>query len=276
MSEESHQTSPNIIPPLTYPGGKTKHIERFLKYIPTSAKTKGILSPFFGGGGFEFYLASHGYTVYASDHNPLLVNFYDCLRKNPRRLTEYVERLVPMTSNKFYKILDILQSVSMYSKQSESTSFKLASFFYALNKTSFNGLGRNISKEKTDRFNRRKFDSLRTFVFPTRLHLYCIDYRKLLTKHPHMFAFVDPPYVKTITHYGLEGGKEKFDHTELADILMKRKSGWMLTYNDVSQIRKLYKSSSNKFISIDPTTGYANVRGTESSGYKQLLVIHKP
>jgi DNA adenine methylase len=266
-----------IVPPLTYPGGKSKHIETFLNYIPPSAKTKGILSPFFGGGGFEFYLANHGYTVYASDNNPLLVNFYSCIKKDPRRLTEYVERLVPMTPQKFYTILNLLQSASFSdSKQySDSVLFKLASFFYVLNKTSFNGLGRNISKEKTDRFNRRNFNSLKTFVFPPTLHLYCVDYKILLKKHPHMFAFVDPPYVKTITHYGLEGGKEKFDHVELADILMKRKSSWMLTYNDVPQIRKLYKSTSNKFISIDPTTGYANVSGTLASGYKQILVIHK-
>lgn len=263
-----------IIPPLTYPGGKSKHVQRFLKYIPTSAKTKGILSPFFGGGGFEFYLASLGYDVYASDHNPLLVNFYTCLRKNAPRLTDYVERLVPMTSKKFYTILDILQSVNINSNQSDSTLFKLASFFYALNKTSFNGLGRNLSKEKTERFNRRNFSSLRSFEFPSTLHLYCTDYKKLFDKHPHMFAFVDPPYVKSITHYGLKGGKEKFNHTELAHILMNRKSGWMLTYNDVAQIRKLYKSQTNKFISIDPTIGYANVNGTESSGYKQVLVVH--
>ena len=67
----------------------------------------------------------------------------------------------------------------------------------------------------------------------------------------------------------------RVNHVELADILMKRKSGWMLTYNDVPQIRKLYKDVTNKFVSIDPTKGYTNVSGTQSSGYKQILVIHK-
>lgn len=253
---------------LTYPGGKMKHIGKFMKYLP---QTKVVISPFLGGGSFEFFLASQGYTVYTSDHNCHLVNFYNCLRKDPHKLASYVSRLFPMSRTKFQKILDILRQIHKIDK----LNYRLASLFFALNKTSFNGIGRNISHEKMDRFNRHKdrlLDKIKTFQYPQTLHIVHADYKSLLKKFPNTFVFVDPPYVMNVTHYGLKGGQETFNHLELADMLHKRKSQWMLTYNDVPQVRSLYKS--NHIYKIEPTTGYANVEGTQNSGYKQILIMN--
>jgi len=253
---------------LTYPGGKMKHIDKFMKYLPS---TKFIISPFLGGGSFEFFLANQGYTVYASDHNCNLVNFYNCLRKDPSKLASCVSQLFPMTRTKFKKILDILRQIRTINK----LDYRLASLFFALNKTSFNGIGRNISQEKMDRFNLhrdRLLEKIKTFQFPPTLHIIYTDYKSLLKKFPQAFAFVDPPYFVNVTHYGLKGGQETFNHSELADILHRRNSKWMLTYNDVSQVRSLYKS--NHIYKIDPTIGYANVKGTQNSGYKQILITN--
>jgi DNA adenine methylase len=253
---------------LTYPGGKMKHIETFMKYMP---KTQLIVSPFLGGGSFEFFLANQGYTVYASDHNPHLFNFYKCLKHNPHKLSQYVSHLFPMSRSKFKTILEVLRHVNAIPKP----NYKLASLFFALNKSSFNGIGRNISQEKMERFNRHKdrlIQKIRTFHFPPTLHIVNVDYKILLKKFPHAFAFVDPPYVMHITHYGLKGGNETFDHVELSNILRARKSKWILTYNDVPYVRSLYKNFHVR--KIDPTIGYSNVKGTRDSGYKQILITN--
>jgi len=251
---------------LTYPGGKMKHIDKFMKYLP---QTKVVISPFLGGGSFEFFLASQGYAVYTSDHNCHLVNFYNCLRKDPHKLASHVSQLFPMTRTKFQKMLDILRQIHNIDK----LNYRMASLFFALNKTSFNGIGRNISQEKMERFNRHKdrlLNRIEKFQFPPTLHIVYADYKSLLKKFPHAFAFVDPPYFLKITHYGLKGGQETFNHSELADMLHKRKSQWMLTYNDVPQVRSLYKTK--HIHKLDPTTGYSNVKGTHDFGYKQILI----
>ena len=257
---------------LTYPGGKMKHIDKFMKHLPP---TKVVVSPFLGGGSFEFFLAGKGYTVYASDHNCHLVNFYNCLKKDPSKLSSYVSQLFPMSRSKFQKILDILRQMETSSHKIDKPNYRLASLFFALNKTSFNGIGRNISHEKMDRFNRHKdrlLEKIKNVPFPPTLHIVYTDYKSLLKKFPQDFAFVDPPYLVNVTHYGLKGGSETFNHSELADILHRRKSQWMLTYNDVPQVRSLYKS--NHIYKLDPTIGYANVEGTQKSGYKQILITN--
>lgn len=69
------------ISPLRYPGGKTRACKildlELLKYFDVS-HFENIVSPFFGGGSFEFYLQNkYGYVIIANDKFTPLYNFWN-------------------------------------------------------------------------------------------------------------------------------------------------------------------------------------------------------
>lgn len=258
---------------LTYPGGKVRHIEKFMQLLSKFPKRNVILSPFMGGGSFEIYLAKKGWTVYASDHNYHIVNFYKSLQLDKHKLAKYIKMLYPVTRPKFYQYLHFTREI-----HSKSTiDLQLAALFFVINKTSFNGMCRSISNRNVDTFNRgidRILEDIKTFEFPSTLHIYCKDYRYLLNKYPNEIAFMDPPYHVSNTYYGFKGNKEMFDHKELATSLNRRKAPWIVTYNDTSYIRKLFSQDYIK--KLRPTTGFMNAKGANPKGYDQLIITNFP
>ena len=69
--------------PLRYPGGKTrarKKLNEILEENFDITKFNGILSPFFGGGSFEFYLQNkYNIHLITNDRFTPLFNFwYNC------------------------------------------------------------------------------------------------------------------------------------------------------------------------------------------------------
>ena len=61
------------VSPLRYPGGKTRAISILSSYVSTYFPTKKVLlSPFFGGGSFELFMTTKGYTVHGNDPNAIL------------------------------------------------------------------------------------------------------------------------------------------------------------------------------------------------------------
>lgn len=250
---------------LTWPGSKLAHLSILCSHITENV----ILSPFFGSGALEFHLARTRphITIHASDHDELLVNFFSCLKSDPERLADIIMQAAknPMTK-------EIFDSMRSRLKNGIEDVFISAAEFYLVNKLSFNGLGRCASKEKLKRFNKNPqfyIKSIRTFQFPSNLHLHHMDYRQLLSTYPNDFVFADPPYHKSITHYGLLHRKETFNHEEFCQILKNRQSASLTTYNDDEFIRELYKDF--KILSIQPTTGFRNVRNGKS--FAQIMIF---
>jgi DNA adenine methylase len=253
---------------LTYPGGKQKYAEKFLALMPRSKKTP-IVSPFMGGGSIEVFLAREGYEVYAGDHSCHIINFFKCLQKDSYNLSKCVWHLSPVKRRDF----DAYKSTLQNTHKLKMPDFMAAAKFFIVNRVSFNGLGRNVSRDKLGRFNRNLRSTLQKMIdfdVPKNLHLYCTDYQKLLAKHPRAALFVDPPYDVKATHYGFGSGKETFDHERLAEILNRRRGRWILTYNDTPYVRRLYKG--NRVGKLKSTVGYNNLKNRVSKDYKQVLI----
>lgn len=70
----------NNISPLRYPGGKTracKYLNEILKNNFNISKFNKIISPFLGGGSFEFYIQNnYGLDIIANDKFYPLYNFW--------------------------------------------------------------------------------------------------------------------------------------------------------------------------------------------------------
>lgn len=230
---------------LVYPGSKRRNIPELLPLLPKPPCT--IISTFFGGGSFEFYLARHGYNVIACDVFPALFNFWNHVQLHPAELATCVsECFYPMDPELFKCIRDHLMSIR------EPSSVQHAAMFFVVSRCSFNGNNESVSRKKLDAFNKRNgyAHKIRQFVWPKNLTLLHMDYRELLNQHPNDFVYADPPYkLNVCSMYGFKGEHHKhFDQKEFAIQMKSRKSDWIVTYNDDLEMRDYFKGHSIQFI----------------------------
>ena len=216
--------------PLRYPGGKTRGVEFITRFFPKNLDK--LLSPFFGGGSIELYVASRGTKVFGYDLFSPLVEFWQCLITHPNELAEEVDKYYPLPKDKFYELQN--------TQTTFRTKLERAAVYYVLNRSSFSGstLSGGMSPEHP-RFTQTSIERLRNFYNPY-IDVQKADFKKSLNNHPYTFTYLDPPYLIKSSLYGKKGDAHKdFDHDGLADIL-KRREHWILSYNDCEEIRELY------------------------------------
>ena len=242
---------------LRYPGGKSRAVSEIMQYFPEDLKT--LVSPFLGGGAIELECARRGIRVYGYDSFNPLITFWKYVINSPELLSEEVEKYHPLDKSTFYK----LQKTQMDIED----SMEKAAVFYVLNRSSFSGatLSGGMSPGHP-RFNEASINRLAKFKIQN-LSVECLDFKDSIEKHPDDFLYLDPPYLTHQKLYGNKGSHHKsFDHQGLADILKKRK-GWVLSYNNCQEVRELYKD----YKIIEPKWAYG--MGKDKSS-KELLIIN--
>lgn len=203
-----------------------------------------LLSPFFGGGSVELLIAAKGIRVIGFDIFSPLVEFWQCMSDQPYELANEVEKYFPLPKERFYLLQ---QTQTQY-----QTKLQRAAVYYVLNRSSFSGstLSGGMSPGHP-RFTRSSIDRLRSFYNPY-IQVRNADFEYSLAVFPKAFAYLDPPYLIKNALYGRNGNAHKdFDHFKLASIL-KNRENWILSYNDSSEIRELYKD----YQIITPTWKY--------------------
>ena len=221
--------------PLRYPGGKTRAIKLLNTYIPEGKTT--LLSPFLGGGSFELYCRGKGMTVYANDlFRPLYV-FWKVLKERPTELQQRVQDLCPVTKDAFMTIRRTITEMT--------DELEIAAGYYIVNRCSFSGATfcGGFSQQSADgRMNQSAIDRLTT-VSLENITLSNADCVQFLNDHPQTddtLVYADPPYYIQTYVYGKDGDMhEGFNHERFATELKKR-SDWVLSYNDCPFIRELY------------------------------------
>ncbi len=244
--------------PLRYPGGKSRAVKGILSVFPENIER--MCSPFLGGGSIELACSSLGIKVYGYDIFSPLIDFWQEVLSNPEEIAERAREYLPLSRSEFYNL------------QKAYTSFKdkkeRATVFFVLNRSSFSGttLSGGMSPGHK-RFNNSAIERLEKFR-DDNLNVSCESFRESLSRHENDFLYLDPPYANGQAIYGDRGDTHKdFDHNGLANILNKR-DRWILSYNDCSTIRDLYKDF--KFIQLDWTYGMNN-----SKKSNEVLILSK-
>ena len=216
---------------LRYPGGKTRAVAHIRSFFPK--EIDALASPFMGGGSIEISCAADGIKVFAADAFAPLVNFWQHAKKDAGALADRVATHHPLARRQFY----ILQK----SAKGVRCDRERAAIFFVLNRSSFSGLTESGGMSPNHaRFNASAINRLRDFRADN-LEITCADYRETLRAHVDKFLYLDPPYANGGRLYGRRGDMhEGFDHEDLADRL-KARTGWVLSYNDHPDIRKLYQ-----------------------------------
>lgn len=221
--------------PLRYPGGKTRAIKVLKTFIPAGKTT--LLSPFLGGGSFELALANEGMQVYGNDLFHPLYTFWKVLKERPAELQTSVQAACPVTKEAFARLRSAILEMT--------DPLEIATAYYLVNRCSFSGstFCGGFSQQSADgRMNQAAIDRLMT-VSLVNMQLSNDDCIAFLRTHPqteNTVVYADPPYYIQTYVYGKDGDMhEGFDHAGFAAELKKR-TDWVLSYNDCPFIRELY------------------------------------
>jgi len=226
--------------PLRYPGGKT----RACKILNDIVTEKGfninvVVSPFFGGGSFEFHLCkNYGSKLIVNDKFKPLFSFWTCVK---HRNQELCEKLKTYLGNVDKETFTEMRKTIM----GETDILTQACKYFIINRCSFSGstLSGGFSQESS---NKRFTESSIKRISELKLDSVTItneDFAEFMRRDHNAFIFLDPPYYlgNNSKLYGSNGDMhENFDHEKLYDML-KTKKNWIMTYNNCDFIKELYK-----------------------------------
>jgi len=259
------------ISPLRYPGGKTRACkiidDVILQHFDITCFDT-IISPFFGGGSFEFYLQNkYDLKLIVNDKFTPLYNFWRQVKLNKTILCEELRKIKSVSKEQFmaYRntIMDLKDNILHQSIQ-----------YFIINRCSFSGstLSGGFSEEASSkRFTPSSINKIEALDF-TNIEIYNDDFYDFINNltNDKILVFLDPPYYLESKSklYGNNGDMhEGFNHKLLFDLLNTKKN-WIVTYNNCQHIRDMYKD----YIIIDVNWSYG-MNTTKSSS--EIIIISK-
>lgn len=270
---------------LRYPGGKTKAAKILEGFIP--ADVTSLVSPFFGGGSFENYLARKGLRVRGFDLCGPLVDFWQSyqhskdavfaqLRAMSERILapEFYGEIDKATRERQRAIFNEWKQLALHSDD----AFERGVCYFALNRSAFSGLTLIASPMSTvnieKKLGAKAIDNMEKIQFAVESveQGSCFD---VVANNPNEFLYLDPPYIMETKGkeaiYGKDGELHRgFDHVALRDALMGHKERWVLSYLDVPEVRELYEGCN--FHSV--TWRYTMKPGNNRPQGKELVVTN--
>lgn len=265
----------NNVSPLRYPGGKTRacaiiHDVVLQNFNITDFDT--VVSPFFGGGSFEFYLQNrYGFKLIVNDKFRPLYNFWNQVKVNKNIICEELRKINSVSKQQF---TDYRNSIMSLNDDMLQQSIQ----YFIINRCSFSGstLSGGFSEEASQkRFTLSSIRKIESLDF-TDIELFNHDFYDFITgvdtlhSRNKSLLFVDPPYYleRKSKLYGNKGDMhEGFDHKLLFDLLNTKKN-WILTYNNCEYIKNMYRN----YIIIDANWSYGMNTSKVSS---EIIIISK-
>ena len=257
------------ISPLRYPGGKTracKKLDTILKEHFDISKFNNIVSPFFGGGSFEFHIQNnYGLNIIANDKFVPLYNFWKTSKLDKENLCqELIKKIDLIDKEEFTNLREKIME--------ENNKLNQSIMYFIINRCSFSGatLSGGFSLEASKkRFTKSSIDRIKKLDL-TYYDIYNLDFEEFINNNEDKknLMFLDPPYYleKASTLYGNNGDMhDTFEHDKLYICLSKKKN-WIMTYNNCDYIKNLYKD----FKIIETSWSYGMNKSKKSS---EIVII---
>lgn len=271
--------------PLRYAGGKSKAVKILKDFIPDDVQS--VVSPFFGGGSFENFLALQGREVRGFDLCSPLVDFWvtylECKDELFASAREMSRRIL---HPRFHGEIDAetrKEQRAIFSEWKEialgsGSQFERGCAYFALNRCAFSGMSLIASPMSTvnieKKFGAKALDNLENVRFAVQSVGYadCMD---VIADAGKGFLYLDPPYVMETESkeaiYGKGGDLHRgFNHEALCEVLKGYRGRWVLSYLDVPRIRELYAGCN--FAEV--TWRYTMKPGGERPQGKELVVTN--
>jgi len=255
-----------ILSPLRYPGGKAKLFGYFVSIIKRNQLYGATYcEPYAGGAGLALKLLSTGFVsrVILNDIDPSIYAFWKSTLHNTDNFCRLIDE-APVTIEEWYRQKLIWQDQNI----DNMLELGFATFF--LNRTNRSGIIEGAgpiggyeqagSWKLNVRFNKNQLiQQIKAIsMFKNQIILLNSDAIDCATKYLKMddvFCYLDPPYyVKGSKLY--RNFYNHDDHCAIHSILLKNKPArWVVSYDDVPQIRRIYGGFEPISYSLSYTAG---------------------
>jgi len=277
--------APSFVTPLRYPGGKARlghWLSELLKFNKLENST--YIEPYAGGAGAAVYLLTNKLvkSIAINDIDPAVYSFWWALLNETDALKEKI-----LHTEVSIETWDIQKRI--ISNQDNPCRVELGFAAFFLNRTNRSGIinggvigGKSqTGKYKIDaRYNKigllsriDKIASLREHI-----HLTNLDALELLHNwrdRKDTIVYLDPPYYQKggqlyRNHYQPE------DHAMIAEKVCSLQAPWLVTYDNCSEIREIYKNSNHVEFSFHYSTHLQRPIGQEVMFYNNIHLHSTP
>jgi DNA adenine methylase len=253
--------------PLRYPGGKAL-LASYISGVIEEHFLAGcrFIEPYAGGASVSLELLRLGFISEAVlvERDPLVYAFWQCVFNDTDALCAAVEA-TPVTIDTWNLLQPLRDITTPRTRKYSMLQLGVAGLFF--NRTNFSGIigagpigGKNqSSKYAIDcRFNKPKIiKQIRTAAkFRDRISVHYGDALTYLRNQTEelatgfVFVYIDPPYYtqgKKLYRYFFEDQ----DHAQLAAYITAQGYPWLVSYDDHSEIRRLYEGNQFQPIYLD-------------------------
>lgn len=269
--------------PLRYPGGKGK-LSSFIKDIFTTNNLLGgvYIEPYSGGAGVALYLLLEGYAenIIINDIDYTIYSFWKTLIDDTEWLCQKIYDTDVSIKNWY-----IQREINLHPKQFSLNEVGFSTFF--MNRTNRSGIikggvigGKDqTGKYKIDaRYNKNDLINriLRISKYKSKIEVYnkdAIELSKSILQNlgSKCLFYFDPPYFnKSKTLY--TNSYTKNDHINVSTFIKQLKCPWIVTYDDVPSIRRLYEPCPYSELLINYSAYKNAVKGKEILFYGNLVI----
>ena len=266
----------NNVSPLRYPGGKTracKVIDDTIQKYFTIESFDHLVSPFLGGGSFEFYFQNkYKKPLIVNDKFTPLYNFWVQVKNDKTSLCDRLKAITNVTKEDFIKYRKNILELN-------GNMLEQAILYFIINRCSFSGatLSGGFSEEASKkRFTESSIERINKLNLD-HTTIYNLDFEEFLNNHTteQSFIFLDPPYYlenKKSNLYGNNGDlHENFNHEKLYQVLTSKQQNWIITYNNCEYIKNLYKD----YIIIDDDNINWSYGMNKSKKSSEIIIISR-
>ncbi|HEY5215044.1 MAG TPA: DNA adenine methylase, partial [Acidobacteriaceae bacterium] len=231
--------------PLSYIGGKRALAKRIIAIFPehtTYVET-------FAGGAQVFFRKQPSKVEVLNDLDREIVNFYRVCQQHYEELIRYLR--FTLVSRAWFELLQATDPATL-------TDIQRAARQLYLLKNSYAGLVRNPSfrygTAQPPGFNPERLPEIieETHQRLARVQIECLPYEKVLAKFDgaSTLFYLDPPYYdRKLYKYNLEPD----DFRKMAELLKKLRGKFVLSLNDVPEVRAIFKAFQIKGIDLSYT-----------------------
>lgn len=268
--------------PLRYPGGKAKILDAMINIIECNAcQNMEYMEPYAGGAGVALGLLIGGYVkkIHINDIDKGIYSFwYSIINETDSFIQKIID--TDITIQEWHKQKYIYSNLDLYTK----LEVGFATFF--LNRCNRSGIitGGCIGGQKQDgtykidaRFNKSKLIEKITTIAKHKknIKLYNKDTLKLLGSKKidptRTILYLDPPYyVKGFCLY--KNYYSHKDHMKIKNKLAKYNYKWIVSYDNVEEIKKIYTNYRHKEFNIQYSAGN-NKQGKEIMFFSDDILI---
>lgn len=251
--------------PLAWVGGKSKLTNTIIPLIPKHSCYVEV----FSGAAWVLFRKEPSKVEVINDINGDLITLYRVIQNHLEEFVRYYKW--SLISREEFERLGRVDETTL-------TDIQRAARFYYLVKNAFGAKivsqCYSVANSSKPRLNllRLEEDLSEAHMRLSRVSIENLPYENLIKRYDgqHVFFYIDPPYWDCEDDYG-KGLFNKADFERLRDVLIDCKGQWLISINNVPQIRELFKNYTIKEVQ----TSYSiNNSKTNQKPVTELLIAN--